>query len=114
MYVSGSRYIQADLLRDTAERIHTGSRPRYVFADIDDITMHVIEAGDTLHSLADLYYGSENSNSATYWWLIADFQPEPIQDPTIALEPGDIILIPPISIVQDVSDAYADGAPAGF
>lgn len=114
MYVSGSRYTQADLLQDSAGRIFTGLRPRHEFADIDDIWMHVVEAGDTLHSIAHDYYGTETSNGATYWWLIADFQPEPIHDPTIALEPGDVLLVPPISLAQNVEVSYVDGAPAAF
>ena len=31
---------------------------------------------------------------AALWWVIADFQPEPVHDPTRALEVGRVMFIP--------------------
>lgn len=64
----------------------------------DDIT-HIVEAGDTLHGLAAGYYNGM-PNPATLWWVIADYQPVPIIDPTVVLTPGDLIIIPSPSAVQ--------------
>jgi hypothetical protein len=35
------------------------------------------------------------------WWIIADFQPDPIHDPTVRLTPGRTLYIPSLRTVQE-------------
>ena len=37
-----------------------------------------------------------------FWWAIADFQPDPIVDPTLELEVGRTIFIPSERVLTDV------------
>jgi hypothetical protein len=108
MFRDDSRYNLGELYKDASNRSYTGLRGRILFADTDDIVPHVIEAGDTLWSLADRYYGGLIDNDVNYWWAIADFQPEPINDPTIMLVPGQIILIPPLETIVAALEEYPD------
>lgn len=77
-----------------------GSRDRLLYTPIANIEPHIVEDGDTLWSLAARYYGGDDGE-ANLWWAIADFQPEPILDPTIALAAGSTVLIPPLAYVQN-------------
>lgn len=59
----------------------------------------VIAAGtDTWHSLA-FQHLAPIANAADLWWLIADFQPEPVVDPTILPVPGSTVYIPSTEFV---------------
>jgi hypothetical protein len=37
-----------------------------------------------------------------FWWAIADFQPDPVVDPTLLLEPGRRLFIPSLRVLTDV------------
>ena len=37
-----------------------------------------------------------------FWWAIADFQPDPIVDPTLDLEPGRRLVVPSLRVLTDV------------
>jgi len=99
VFFSDSRYQMAIVEKRESGEMAIGARDRLYYADVDGIIPHVVEDGDTLHSLAAEYLGGETGES-NLWWAIADFQPDPIIDPTIALAAGTTLLIPPISYVQ--------------
>lgn len=103
-----SRYNLADLYKDASNKAYTALRSRIFFDDIDGTVPHVVEDGDTLWSLADRYYGGLEDDDVNYWWAIADFQPEPINDPTVKLTQGQIVLIPPLDLIMAVLDEYPD------
>jgi hypothetical protein len=100
MIFTDSRYQLAILQGKSTGELYIGSRDRLFYANMSNIEPHIVEDGDTLWSLAARYYGGEDGE-ANLWWVIADFQPEPILDPTIALQAGSTILIPPFSYVQN-------------
>lgn len=108
MFKDDSRYNLADLYKDASNRSYTALRSRIFFDDIDGVFPHVVEDGDTLWSLADFYYEGSAETDTNYWWAIADFQPEPINDPTIKLSPGQILLIPPLELIMAVLEEYPD------
>lgn len=99
MLTENSRYRLADLIATEDEGIEIDLRPRLEYDPGEDDIAHVVTVGDTLHSLAATYFAGM-PNPETLWWIIADYQPEPIIDPTISLTPGDIIVIPSRSAVQ--------------
>ena len=74
-------------------------RKPFRFKEYPDNIAHLVTAGDSLFSLADRYF-SPLPDAALKYWAIADFQPEPIHDPTIALDPGSTIIIPPLRVVM--------------
>ena len=73
-------------------------REPYRFVPFADNVQHPVVAGDTLARLAARYF-APMADAALLWWIIADFQPDPIFDPTIALEVGQTIVLPSLQTV---------------
>ena len=68
-------------------------REPFYYRKYDDTRQHIVQQGETLWTLAARYYADFQRPSGL-WWVIADFQPEPIHDPTITLTPGTVLHIP--------------------
>jgi hypothetical protein len=68
-------------------------REPYRFKPFSDSVKYVVKEGDTLFALAFRYY-SRHEDAAWLWWVIGDFQPDPIVDPTLLLTPGRVLYIP--------------------
>ncbi len=75
-------------------------REPYGYREFSDNREHVVSQGETLFSLAAHYLGSL-PRGAGLWWVIADFQPDPIHDPTIKLSPGSTLIIPSVRTVLE-------------
>lgn len=88
-----SRHALCEAVTDGAGRLYLTDREPYGYRDLPDNRTHVVGEGDTLQTLAARYYGAL-PNPAWLWWVIADFQPDPIFDPTVRLEPGVTLVIP--------------------
>lgn len=83
-------------------RVLLSDRKRFLFEQRSDNIHHLVQQGDTLDSIASRYY-SGLPRSAGLWWVVADFQPTPIHDPTLRLEPGTTIVVPSLrTVVEDV------------
>lgn len=76
-----------------------GDRTPYEYRDLADNRQHVVVLGDTLFNLAGRYFEGM-SRAAGLWWIIADFQPIPVHDPTIRLVEGTTIVVPSLRTVQ--------------
>lgn len=72
----------------------------YRYREFPDTIRHPVVDGDTLQGLAGRYYAAL-PRACALWWVLADFQPDPIHDPTIALEAGRILLIPSPRVVSE-------------
>ena len=75
------------------EVFQLSDREPYRFKQFVDNVTHTVSAGDTLFTLAAKHYVGM-TRPAGLWWAIADFQPDPIIDPTIGLAIGRILFIP--------------------
>ena len=75
-------------------------REPFGFVLRDDTTQHVASEGDTWHTLAARYY-APMSDASHLWWVIADFQPEPVHDPTIVLVPGAVVYVPSLRTLEE-------------
>jgi hypothetical protein len=54
---------------------------------------HTVQTGETLFTIAAKYFkGFDRPNGL--WWIIADFQPIPIHDPTVSIAENTTIVIP--------------------
>jgi hypothetical protein len=82
-----------------ASKIILSERVPYRYTVETDTIQHVVVAGDTLFTIAARYYASLD-RPAGLWWVIADFQPEPIHDPTVDLTPGSLLYVPSLRLVQ--------------
>ena len=85
---------------NTSKRVLTERVP-FRFRDLDDNTHHTVGAGDTLFTIAGQIYDGFTDRSCGLWWVIADFQPDPIIDPTLALEEGRLIVAPSERTVRE-------------
>jgi hypothetical protein len=75
-------------------------RERFPFKSYRDNRVHVVRQGDTLWGLAAHYF-RDLPRPAGFWWVIADFQPNPIRDPTLELQPGAVLIVPSSRTVQE-------------
>ena len=78
-------------------------REAFTYRELSDNRVHPIVDGDTLHKLAGLYFAGLPRPSGL-WWIIADFQPIPIYDPTIPLSTlaDKNLIIPSVRTVQEL------------
>lgn len=98
---AGSRHAFTTGARDHAEKLYLTEREPYGFAQHPDTRVHIVVQGDSLFELAGRYF-APLPRACGFWWVIADFQPEPIVDPTIRLEPSRELLIPSLRVLTDV------------
>ena len=86
-------------------------RVPYRFVSRSDNRIHVVAEGDTLHTLAHDYFQGL-PRPAQFYWVIADFQPEPILDPSIRLAVGRQIVIPSLRTL--VEEIFNEGRRSEF
>lgn len=75
-------------------------REPFRFREFPDNRIHRVKEGDTLFTLAARYFAGLPRPSG-FWWVIADFQPQPIIDPTVRLRPGALVTVPSVRTVQE-------------
>jgi hypothetical protein len=95
-----SRFTFSAAVLDDDERLFLTDREPFRFRALPDNRQHVVKEGDTLFSLAGRYFAPLPRPSGL-WWIIADFQPDPIHDPTISLEVGRVLLIPSLRTISE-------------
>ncbi len=70
------------------------------FREFPDNKRYSVQQGDTLFHLAAKNF-KPIVRPAGLWWILADFQPVPIHDPTIQLLPGRVLIIPSVRTVNE-------------
>ncbi len=90
-----SRHTFCSATKDDLGRSFLSERVPYGYRKLADNRTHPVVAGDTLWTLAGRYF-SPLERASGFWWAIADFQPDPIFDPTLKLEPGTVLFIPSV------------------
>jgi hypothetical protein len=96
-----SRYRLCPLRLEPTGQVTLGERVPFGYRDLADTIQHRVVAGDTLHRISAHYYRGVASPPSQFFWAIADFQPTPIHDPTITLEPNTIILVPSVRTLRE-------------
>lgn len=100
-----SRYERTYGLEDDNGLLYLTEREPFRYdKTLPGIRRHRVATGDTLQVLAYRYFPgltiSGGLGPEHLWWVIADFQPVPIQDPTVDLEVGRVLYIPSVSVVR--------------
>jgi hypothetical protein len=95
-----SRYTFSTAYVDEDDAVVLTEPEPYRFRDLSDNRFHVVAEGDTLHGLAAAYFATL-PRPAGLWWVIADFQPEPVLDPTLRLGIGSVVVIPSLRTVLE-------------
>lgn len=89
-----SRHILTDGITDDETGVlFLSPREPYRYRNLPDTRTHQVAQGDTLFTLAGSYF-APTPRACGFWWAIADFQPDPIFDPTLELVPGAILYVP--------------------
>jgi len=83
------------------ERVFLTDRVRFGYRELEDNWKHVVDRGDTLWNIAARRYRGAFVRPAGLWWVVADFQPDPIHDPTIELEVGRVLVGPSPRVVRE-------------
>lgn len=97
----GSRYSFTVGVTDELGRRVLTEREPYRFSEHVDTRIHVVAQGDTLAGLAGRYF-APLPRACGFWWVLADFQPDPIIDPTLELDVGRRLFIPSLRVLTDV------------
>lgn len=74
---------------------------RYI--ESSDTIVHVVQEGERMENIAHRYYSVFETPTfpvAGLAWIIRDFQPVPIIDPTLKLKAGTKVYVPAPSFVQ--------------
>lgn len=95
-----SRHLFTIGFRDDSERLLLTDRERFFYVARSDNRQHVVRQGDTLFNLAQAYF-KPMPRPDGLWWVIADFQPTPVHDPTLRLTPGRLLVIPSLRTVLE-------------
>ena len=74
-------------------------REPYRYVPRPDNRRVVVQQGDTWHSLAARHL-HPIARPQDLWWLICDFQPTPVLDPTAPIAVGSVVFIPSPEFVQ--------------
>lgn len=94
-----SRYGFSAASVDESERLFLDQRVFFRYRALDDNRVHQVKSGDTLWRLAGRFFHPQ-PRPAGLWWVIADFQPIPIHDPTLLLVEGSLLVIPSLRTVM--------------
>lgn len=104
-----SRYMFATGDSDESGNLFLTEREPFRYdPDLRGTIRHVVSVGDSLQSIAFRYWSTLQLDDREtpwgpehLWWILAEFQPDPILDPTIDLAPGKTILVPSVRVVQE-------------
>lgn len=97
-----SRYLFCEGLQDDQERLYLSDRAPFRYRVLKDNRFHMVAEGDSVFTLAHLYF-NPLPRPSQYFWVICDFQPDPILDATLALTPGTQIVIPSVRcLVEEI------------
>lgn len=95
-----SRFQFCQGLTDAEGRLLLSDRVPFRFVERVDNRFHTVTEGDTLYNLASQYFSGFDRPAGLYW-VIADYQPDPIIDPTVTLTPGCVLVIPSSRLVRE-------------
>jgi hypothetical protein len=88
-----SREQFCDGITDENGLLYLSEPAPFGYVERADNVLFVTGQGDTLASIAATRFASF-PRPAGLWWAVADFQPQPIFDPTVPLVPGTVLVLP--------------------
>ena len=101
-----SRYTFTNASNDANGKLLLSSRERFTFEQLPDNRSVVVVEGQTLFTIANELF-KPLPRAAGLWWIIADFQPQPIHDPTLALVGGTTLIVPSVQTV--INRIFSEG-----
>ncbi len=101
-----SRFTFSKGIVGSDDRLFLTERIPFRFRQLGDTRQHIVKQGDTLHNIAARRF-RPLPRPAGLFWVVADFQPDPIIDPTIALSPGRVLFVPSVRTV--IEQIFSEG-----
>lgn len=95
-----SRYFAAEEYTAWNGTILLSEAVPFRYVERDDNIVHQAVEGDSWFTLAEMYYWMLSHRAAGLYWIGCDFQPEPVVDPTLAIQGGKTIILPSASVVR--------------
>lgn len=96
-----SRHLLTTGLTDTNQNVFLADRVPLRFIDLPDNRKHTVKEGDSLFNIAGRYFAPVN-RPAGFFWVVADFQPDPIIDPTLKLDSRRVLIVPSIRTLIEI------------
>jgi hypothetical protein len=78
----------------------TLDRSPWNFQKFEDTTIHICKGGEMIWEIAAQYYKDIFERPSMWYWIIADFQPSPILDATLAMQQGQKVYIPSERVIR--------------
>lgn len=101
MIRQGSRHTFAEgRVDEDSGRTYLTDRVPYRFRALADNVHHVVQEGETYFSIAGRHFAPLD-RAAGYWWAICDFQPHPVNDPTVRPSAGSILVLPSVRTLTE-------------
>ena len=95
-----SRHLFSRAIQLPDRRVVLTDREPFSFREFEDTRRVRVQERDTLYGLAAFHFNVPDiERPSDLWFVIADFQPVPIHDPTIKLTPGSTIHIVSIRVL---------------
>ncbi len=95
-----SRYLYSEGIKDPNDNTFLTDPVPFRFREAFDNRYHEAKQGDTIFNLAGSMFPSFPRASGLYW-IIADYQPIIIHDPTLRLTPGRTYIVPSERMVRE-------------
>ena len=98
--ISKSRYQHSEGVTDTEGRTFLTEPPPIPYVNSIENRVHIVTGGERLQDIANRYFKDFESKegivfpAAALWYIVAQFQPTPIIDPTLRLAAGLRLYIP--------------------
>ncbi len=102
-----NRYLFCIDHEDVNGNLALSRRVPYRFRELPDNRVHIGVEGQSIHDIAQIFYGGTygERRSRDMFWIICDFQPQPILDCTLTVKAGQHIIVPsPTTIEAYISD----------
>jgi hypothetical protein len=96
-----SAYRFSSVLKDSDGNLYMTEREPFRYRDLGDNRAHTVVQGDTLWTLAGKYFRRFPDPNQLFF-VIADYQPDPIIDCTLELEVGRVLIIPSARTIDEL------------
>ena len=96
-----SRYRFCDVLTDEDGKSYLSERSPFGYRASPDNLERVVVDNDTWWSIAGLWYRDLAPNPSMLFWIVCDYQPVPVVDPTLAIPAGVTVYGPHPDVVKE-------------
>ena len=94
--MTADRYLFCIETTDANGNLILSKRVPYRYKELGDNIIHTSLEGESIQDIAQIFYGKlyGQRESRNMFWIICDFQPQPILDCTLTMEAGQKIIVP--------------------